>query len=262
MDMPKRQGSDREKKKGKSHRHMFPSPTVTVTGSATASRTDLVASSATEKRYVVFRRDEQGYGLKVFGDNPVFVESVKEGGPADSVGLRPGDRIIRVNNQLVTDKNHYEVVELIKSAPCVAMTVIRTVQSLIPDPYPSTNNAGAMYENGPDVLECRPGNPPRKVSLPALSLMDKFSTEEDRIEERNETKARSDSLPSSRSFPEALENVLYQHGEDNRGMCRLCSSFVFVQICVYQSSNQFTHLIINPHGSLREFTWAAFFVTL
>ncbi|GAV04772.1 hypothetical protein RvY_14998 [Ramazzottius varieornatus] len=212
MDVPKRPSGEREKKKGSSNHHKFPSPTVTVTGAATASRVDHLTSSSAEKRYVVFRRDEQGYGLKVYGDNPVFVDTVKENGPADSVGLRPGDRIIKVNNQLVTDKNHFEVVELIKSQPCVAMTVVRTAHSLVPENARPSGNGERMYENNGMENPVR-----RKVSLPAVNLSDRFSAEDERIAELTESKSRSDSLPSSRSYPEALENVLYQRGDGNRG---------------------------------------------
>jgi hypothetical protein len=76
---------------------------------------------------VIFQRDEaRGYGLTVFGDNPVFVQSVTEKGPAAGAGLKRGDRIVRVNGKFVSRSNHVEVVDLIKAESCVAMTVVRT----------------------------------------------------------------------------------------------------------------------------------------
>lgn len=63
---------------------------------------------------VIVVKDERGYGMKVSGDNPVFVQSVKQSGAAEKAGLHSGDKIIRVNGVNVTHSTHTEVVELIK----------------------------------------------------------------------------------------------------------------------------------------------------
>jgi len=52
--------------------------------------------------------------MKVSGDNPVFVQSVKRFGAAEKAGLHSGDIIIKVNGLNVTHSTHTEVVELIK----------------------------------------------------------------------------------------------------------------------------------------------------
>jgi hypothetical protein len=39
----------------------------------------LSSNSALTKRCVIIQKDEKGYGLRVSGDNPVFVESVRRG---------------------------------------------------------------------------------------------------------------------------------------------------------------------------------------
>ncbi|XP_056650194.1 rho guanine nucleotide exchange factor 12 isoform X3 [Monodelphis domestica] len=75
------------------------------------------------QRCVVIQKDDNGYGLTVSGDNPVFVQSVKEDGAAMRAGVQTGDRIIKVNGTLVTHSNHLEVVKLIKSGSYVALTV-------------------------------------------------------------------------------------------------------------------------------------------
>ncbi|XP_048367945.1 rho guanine nucleotide exchange factor 12 isoform X3 [Sphaerodactylus townsendi] len=75
------------------------------------------------QRCVIIQRDENGFGLTVSGDNPVFVQSVKEDGAAMRAGVQTGDRIIKVNGTLVTHSNHLEVVKLIKSGSYVALTV-------------------------------------------------------------------------------------------------------------------------------------------
>ncbi|XP_045895461.1 rho guanine nucleotide exchange factor 12-like [Micropterus dolomieu] len=76
------------------------------------------------QRCVIIQRDENGFGLTVSGDNPVFVQLVKEDGAAMRAGVQTGDRIIKVNGTLVTDSNHTEVVKLIKSGSYVALTVL------------------------------------------------------------------------------------------------------------------------------------------
>ncbi|XP_078538287.1 rho guanine nucleotide exchange factor 12 isoform X2 [Lissotriton helveticus] len=75
------------------------------------------------QRCVIIQRDENGFGLTVSGDNPVFVQSVKDDGAAMRAGVQTGDRIIKVNGELVTRSNHLEVVQLIKSGSYVALTV-------------------------------------------------------------------------------------------------------------------------------------------
>ncbi|XP_031729963.1 rho guanine nucleotide exchange factor 12 isoform X2 [Anarrhichthys ocellatus] len=76
------------------------------------------------QRCVIIQRDENGFGLTVSGDNPVFVQLVKEDGAAMRAGVQTGDRIIKVNGTLVTHSNHLEVVKLIKSGSYVALTVL------------------------------------------------------------------------------------------------------------------------------------------
>ncbi|XP_068600522.1 rho guanine nucleotide exchange factor 12-like [Brachionichthys hirsutus] len=76
------------------------------------------------QRCVIIQRDENGFGLTVSGDNPVFVQLVKEDGAAMRAGVQTGDRIIKVNGTLATHSNHIEVVKLIRSGSYVALTVL------------------------------------------------------------------------------------------------------------------------------------------
>ncbi|KAK1135779.1 Rho guanine nucleotide exchange factor 12 [Melipona bicolor] len=63
---------------------------------------------------LVVYKDDAGYGMKVSGDNPVYVQSVKEGGAAARAGLHAGDKIIKVNGVNVMQSTHTDVVQLIK----------------------------------------------------------------------------------------------------------------------------------------------------
>ncbi|KAK3923698.1 Rho guanine nucleotide exchange factor 12, partial [Frankliniella fusca] len=72
---------------------------------------------------IIVNKDENGYGMKVSGDNPVYVQSVKEGGAAARAGLHSGDKIMKVNGVNVAHSTHTEVVELIRAANHVTLTV-------------------------------------------------------------------------------------------------------------------------------------------
>uniref|UniRef100_A0A8C0QZR0 PDZ domain-containing protein n=1 Tax=Canis lupus dingo TaxID=286419 RepID=A0A8C0QZR0_CANLU len=53
------------------------------------------------QRCVIIQKDDNGFGLTVSGDNPVFVQSVKEDGAAMRAGVQTGDRIIKVRKRLL-----------------------------------------------------------------------------------------------------------------------------------------------------------------
>ncbi|XP_068624314.1 rho guanine nucleotide exchange factor 11 [Battus philenor] len=72
---------------------------------------------------VTVARDEHGYGMKVSGDNPVYVQSVKEQGAAWRAGLRAGDRILCVDSVHVYQHTHQQVVHMIRAKPTTVLTV-------------------------------------------------------------------------------------------------------------------------------------------
>ncbi|XP_055384801.1 uncharacterized protein LOC129614289 [Condylostylus longicornis] len=77
---------------------------------------------------VTIHKDANGYGMKVSGDNPVFVESVKTGGAAQKAGLMANDMILKVNGVEVRTQKHTTVVSLIKSSGQVDLTVKRSLK--------------------------------------------------------------------------------------------------------------------------------------
>ncbi|XP_059207320.1 rho guanine nucleotide exchange factor 12-like isoform X2 [Centropristis striata] len=102
------------------------------------------------QRCVIIQRDENGFGLTVSGDNPVFVQLVKEDGAAMRAGVQTGDRIIKVNGTLVTHSNHIEVVKLIKSGSYVALTVLGRPPGLPHIPL-EEDEEGEKKEEGAEV---------------------------------------------------------------------------------------------------------------
>jgi Rho guanine nucleotide exchange factor 12 len=75
---------------------------------------------------LIIQKDRNGYGMKVSGENPVYVDSVKEGGAASRAGLNANDMILRVNGHNVRYSTHGEVVQLMKATHNVELTVQRS----------------------------------------------------------------------------------------------------------------------------------------
>lgn len=78
---------------------------------------------------LVIQKDRNGYGMKVSGENPVFVDSVKDGGAAFRAGLHAADMILRVNGVNVRYSSHAEVVQLMKATQNVELTVQRNARN-------------------------------------------------------------------------------------------------------------------------------------
>ncbi|XP_030386773.1 uncharacterized protein LOC115633450 isoform X2 [Scaptodrosophila lebanonensis] len=106
-------------------------PQIQISSIAEAqATTPTTPNSASPKNFqyltLTVRKDEIGYGMKVSGDNPVFVESVKPGGAAQIAGLVAGDMILKVNGQEVRLEKHPTVVSLIKASTVVELAVKRS----------------------------------------------------------------------------------------------------------------------------------------
>uniref|UniRef100_A0A3B3C7C1 Rho guanine nucleotide exchange factor 12 n=1 Tax=Oryzias melastigma TaxID=30732 RepID=A0A3B3C7C1_ORYME len=120
------------------------------------------------QRCVIIQKDENGFGLTVSGDNPVFVQLVKEDGAAMRAGVQTGDRIIKVNGTLVTHSNHIEVVKLIKSGSYVALTVLGRPPGLPQIP---------LAESEPDMLGVSISSPNSPAAERPTSPQDQLSEE-------------------------------------------------------------------------------------
>ncbi|MEQ2245117.1 Rho guanine nucleotide exchange factor 12, partial [Ilyodon furcidens] len=128
------------------------------------------------QRCVIIQKDENGFGLTVSGDNPVFVQLVKEDGAAMRAGVQTGDRIIKVNGTLVTHSNHTEVVKLIKSGSYVALTVLGRPPGLAQIPLP---------EAEPDILGVSISSPNSPAAERPYSPLDRLSPLQPSWEENN-----------------------------------------------------------------------------
>ncbi|XP_039518407.1 rho guanine nucleotide exchange factor 12 isoform X4 [Pimephales promelas] len=138
------------------------------------------------QRCVIIQKDENGFGLTVSGDNPVFVQLVKEDGAAMRAGVQTGDRIIKVNGTLVTHSNHVEVVKLIKSGSYVALTVLGRPPGLPQIPLSDGEvEEGSLFSLtsphspgpiGPDRSSSSPSPSERKPTpLPVWAMTEEYS---------------------------------------------------------------------------------------
>ncbi|XP_040164007.1 uncharacterized protein LOC120900703 isoform X3 [Anopheles arabiensis] len=101
-------------------------------------------SMAMQTLVITVNKDATGYGMKVSGDKPVFVDSVKPGGAARRAGLMPDDMILKVNGTSVRALTHTHVVELIKAASDVVELTVQRGSNRMQRPSPSTNSIAPM----------------------------------------------------------------------------------------------------------------------
>lgn len=94
--------------------------------SKTAATAAPASNGSSELKYearlchVVKRADFDGYGFNLHAEKGrpgQYIGKVDDGSPAESAGLRQGDRIIEVNGTNITSETHKKVVELIKAVP-------------------------------------------------------------------------------------------------------------------------------------------------
>uniref|UniRef100_A0A673A695 Rho guanine nucleotide exchange factor (GEF) 12a n=1 Tax=Sphaeramia orbicularis TaxID=375764 RepID=A0A673A695_9TELE len=136
------------------------------------------------QRCVIIQKDENGFGLTVSGDNPVFVQLVKEDGAAMRAGVQTGDRIIKVNGTLVTHSNHIEVVKLIKSGSYVALTVLGRPPGLtqIPLSEAESEMLGVSISSPNSPAAERPYSPQDRISSTQLAWDENSSVGNQRVD--------------------------------------------------------------------------------
>jgi len=97
--------------------------------------------------HVIKRDDFDGYGFNLHaekGKPGQYIGKVDEGSPAESAGLRQGDRILEVNGEPIGEKTHKQVVEKIKT---------RTGETKLLVVDPEDENSSAINNKPPNNMD-------------------------------------------------------------------------------------------------------------
>ncbi|XP_033122090.1 uncharacterized protein LOC117121094 isoform X4 [Anneissia japonica] len=81
---------------------------------------------AGRSRFVSIDRTGGSFGFMLVGSGPVMIESIDSGGPADCAGLRPGDKILKLNGLDVRKKTHEHLIQLLKGSGMTPTLLIET----------------------------------------------------------------------------------------------------------------------------------------
>uniref|UniRef100_A0A667YJG5 Rho guanine nucleotide exchange factor 12 n=1 Tax=Myripristis murdjan TaxID=586833 RepID=A0A667YJG5_9TELE len=162
------------------------------------------------QRCVIIQKDENGFGLTVSGDNPVFVQLVKEGKVE-----------FKVNGTLVTHSNHVEVVKLIKSGSYVALTVLGRPPGLaqIPLSEAESEMLGDSVSSPNSPAAERPYSPLDRISSTLVYnqkvdiLQKKLSKEQQDLQAMKEEYSRNPSPKLLKDIQEAKKHIPQLQGQ-------------------------------------------------
>lgn len=92
---------------------------------------ELIELPSLVEKSVIIHRDENGFGLLVKGQAPIFVEHVHENGAAWRAGVRRFDQISKLNGLPVSAMDHKDVVLMFKSCSrFVGITLLSSITGL------------------------------------------------------------------------------------------------------------------------------------
>ncbi|CAL1294500.1 unnamed protein product [Larinioides sclopetarius] len=111
---------------------------------------------------IVIHKTNSGLGLSIAGgigstpykgdDVGIFVSKVIAGGPAESAGLKVGDKILTVNGKDLENVTHFDAVDALKAAGTTMVMTIRRESGTSPPNSPIESPTNNNLENG-NVVE-------------------------------------------------------------------------------------------------------------
>lgn len=131
-----------------------------------------VSSDAPKPRlcHLIKWEDFNGFGFNLHADKSKqgqLIGKIDEGSPAESAGLREGDRIIEVNGVNVSNENHKQVVERIKAIPTETKLLVVDLE------------AEKYYKNKKIVIKSSMANVVYKKSTPTSGRQQKLADSEE-----------------------------------------------------------------------------------
>ncbi|XP_055942822.1 protein scribble homolog isoform X2 [Argiope bruennichi] len=107
---------------------------------------------------IVIHKTSSGLGLSIAGgigstpyrgdDAGIFVSKVIPGGPAESAGLKVGDKILSVNGKDLESVTHFDAVDALKAAGSMMVMTIRRDSAISPPSSPIESPSNNNLENG------------------------------------------------------------------------------------------------------------------
>ncbi|MFH4977003.1 hypothetical protein AB6A40_003712 [Gnathostoma spinigerum] len=132
-------------------------PSPPNVGLATKDVEYKTSGNVAETLRIIVRRDANGgLGLSIAGglestpykddDSGLFISKLAEGGPAESAGLRVGDKLLKVNDTDVVNVRHQVAVSTMQdSGDVIELTVLRSSNPTIPVLYPPSSSGGYVH---------------------------------------------------------------------------------------------------------------------
>ena len=99
-------------------------PSLIISNNANASNEKTISNHRIDKPPVMGKKDLMmknksyngiGVKIKLNSDNETIISFVYKNGPAHNSGIRPGDMILKINDESLKSKTLYEVTNLIKN---------------------------------------------------------------------------------------------------------------------------------------------------
>uniref|UniRef100_A0A6I8NAJ9 Regulator of G protein signaling 12 n=1 Tax=Ornithorhynchus anatinus TaxID=9258 RepID=A0A6I8NAJ9_ORNAN len=136
-------------------------PGEAAAAAAAGARRRPAAPPGPRVRTVEVARGRGGYGFTLAGQGPCVLSRVVPGGPADHVGLRPGDRVLGVNEINVRKASHEDVVKLV--GKCSGLLRLVVGEGRAPPPGSGSSDEEAGPADGP-------GRPKPRLDSRALGI--------------------------------------------------------------------------------------------
>ncbi|GAB6022055.1 hypothetical protein CHUAL_006201 [Chamberlinius hualienensis] len=146
--------------------------------------------------------DFNGYGFNLHADKSKqgqLIGKVDEGSPAESAGLREGDRIVEVNGVNVSNENHKQVVERIKAVPSETKLLVVDLEA---EKYYKhkkivikSSMANVVYKRATPTSGKQQSPPPQEMTLTAADDNNEHSNgqEQSNVNDAEDRRSRTSS---------------------------------------------------------------------
>lgn len=99
------------------------------------------------------RRRRGRFGFAVRGKGPVFIAEIEPSSPAQNVGVRSGDLVLRINGVNVRHKNEHEVGQMIDSCgPTISLVLIAGAADMGITDKRGTKSSSSRYKRARDFF--------------------------------------------------------------------------------------------------------------